>query len=181
VIRDLLPTNSTTLERAICDVFTEELELLQPDIDKLKYIRSISQCDPIFLNALAWEYGVDVWLSSWSDEIKRNVILNMPRVHQLRGTIGAVQNQLDALNINAEIDPWYNYGGAPYHFNINISRVGAGLTSEEEKTVLEIIEVNKRAISRLDNILFGEPTPSEASEYIGVGVDIIIDKVVIID
>ena len=104
----LLPPSATPLERAIESACRPEVRL---DPSEILDPRT---CRAEFLPVLAYEAGVDYWRATWTTEQKREVIAQMLRVHQTRGTYASVQRAIGALGARLQLSEWYEYGGEPY-------------------------------------------------------------------
>ena len=64
--------------------------------------------------------GNEGWLQAKTEAEKRELIKNAIELHRYKGTKYALIKVLNSLNINGEIDEWFEYDGDPYHFKINI-------------------------------------------------------------
>ncbi|WP_051867847.1 phage tail protein I [Vibrio sp. ER1A] len=99
-----LPPSATSMERALEQVFWEEIQLIERDI---KDFLNPWKCRVDLLPYLAWELSVDDWDDSWDESIKRGVCANALIVHIYKGTRYGVEHALDALGVNAEIEEWF--------------------------------------------------------------------------
>jgi len=64
--------------------------------------------------------GNEGWLQAKTEAEKRELIKNAIELHRYKGTKYALIKVLNSLNINGEIEEWFEYDGDPYHFKINI-------------------------------------------------------------
>lgn len=87
----LLPPNSTALERSITDATVIDLET-----DSLRHIESAALCPLPLLPWLAWERSVDDWDDSWQPSIQRQVTAESLAVHRQKGTVASVRRVLSA-------------------------------------------------------------------------------------
>jgi phage tail-like protein len=92
-VSDLLPSNSTTLERAVAASHQDLSELPIA----IRHIRNPANCPASILPFLAWELSVDEWNPEWSEDIKRRVIAESIAIHRRKGTRGAVRRALEAI------------------------------------------------------------------------------------
>lgn len=90
---DLLPANSTAMERAIAQVAKRLDNLPLP----LRYLMNPQRCPAQALPWLAWALSVDDWDADWGEGVKRQVIAEAVKVHRHKGTLGAVKRSLRAL------------------------------------------------------------------------------------
>lgn len=110
----LLPPKTTKLERALADAAALDLPVV---IDTLW---DPWKCPASHLPWLAWGLHVDNWQSEWPEETKRRVIATSIHVHRRKGTIGAVKRLLDAVGATAVVREWYETGGPPHSFEIDV-------------------------------------------------------------
>ena len=113
---NLLPPNSTALERALATVTNKRFDQLPVPIRSLW---NADSCPVDLLGWLAWAVSVDVWRDEWSEAQKREAIRSSFFVHTHKGTIGAVRRALDALAIGIEIREWFQTGDAAGTFRID--------------------------------------------------------------
>ncbi len=89
---DLLPKNSSALERALADVaydFNHEPTILT--------LWNADECPLQFLPYLAWSLSVDEWDHTWSEDRKREACRAARHIHQHKGTPYGVKQALSAL------------------------------------------------------------------------------------
>lgn len=89
----LLPVNATSQERAI-EASTARLSDVPVPV---RDVWNPDTCPSAVLPWLAWQYSVDQWDATWSDDQKRGVIKASVSVHRHKGTIGAVRSVFTAL------------------------------------------------------------------------------------
>lgn len=113
----LLPPSSSLLARAIEKTTMERKARLETPIRSLW---DVDTCPVDILPWLAWAFSVEVWDHAWPEKVKREVIANSVRVHRLKGTKGSVSDALASLGMDAEISEWFEYGGDPHTFKIDV-------------------------------------------------------------
>lgn len=64
--------------------------------------------------------GNEGWLLTKTVAEKREIIKKAIELHRYKGTKYALVKVLSSLNINGEIQEWFEYEGDPYHFKVNI-------------------------------------------------------------
>ncbi|END5526326.1 phage tail protein I [Vibrio vulnificus] len=99
-----LPPSASSVERALEQVFWEEIQLIERDI---RSFLNPWECREDLLPYLAWELSVDDWNDDWDESIKRGVCFNALTVHAYKGTRGGVEYALDALGVTAELVEWF--------------------------------------------------------------------------
>lgn len=147
---DLLPPNATAQERAlseaaarIADVPVVVREMWNPDT-----------CPANLLGWLAWAFTIDEWDTGWTEAQKREAIKRSIRVHKYKGTIGAVQEALGALFVNARVQEWFNQlpAGDPYTFRILLEADQVGISQAAMGSLLAVVERTKNLRSHLQLI-----------------------------
>lgn len=89
---DLLPRNSTPLERAL----SRTAGRFNPPA-VVPTLWNAATCPPAVLPFLAWSLSVDEWDHGWSVEKKRAVIAAARQIHQKKGTPQAVRTALASV------------------------------------------------------------------------------------
>lgn len=90
---DLLPPNSTDLERRLATALQQLGELPV----EIRHLRNPATCPASLLPYLAWELSVDEWNPDWGVDVKRRVVADSMRMHRRKGTCGAVRRALETL------------------------------------------------------------------------------------
>lgn len=90
---DLLPSNSTPLERALAEAGSPKG--IDPDV--IRTLWSATECPPEFLPQLAWSLSVDFWELAATDEQRRDLIHGAIQWHRKRGTPWAIKQSLAAF------------------------------------------------------------------------------------
>jgi phage tail P2-like protein len=119
-LRSLLPPGAYKEERALEQAGTEQILALNTSMVRL--VKNPDTCPTALLPWLAWEFAVDFWEDSWSEEEKRQVIKDAAYVHQHRGTAGAVRRSLGAVSLPTTVVEWWEDEPkkAPYTFRIEV-------------------------------------------------------------
>ncbi|MCW8843023.1 MAG: phage tail protein I, partial [Rhodobacteraceae bacterium] len=73
-------------------------------------------CPSHLLGWLAWSFSVDIWERDWPEATKREVIREAIQIHRIKGTRGAVARSLATLGMEVKISEWFEHGGAPHTF-----------------------------------------------------------------
>lgn len=110
--------------------------------------------EPI-LRMLAVEHRVyrNEWSLATTIEAKRDLIKNSFDLNKRRGTLWSVERVLGLLNINAVIQEWFDYGGAPYYFRVSIFDIaGESLTSDQLIQAQRLINQYKPLRASLESI-----------------------------
>jgi len=144
----LLPANATDPERAleraaarVGDVGVPIADMWNPD-----------KCPLAWLPFLAWAFSVDTWDATWPESVQRKVVKMAIQVHRVKGTLGALEDALAALDLDAVVTQWFEYGGTPYRFRVDVELTTRGLTKNEQTTIGAVIENSKNERSVLDQL-----------------------------
>lgn len=118
--RSLLPPGAFHQERAQEQAGREQILTL--DTNMVRKVKNPDTCPAHLLPWLAWEYAVDFWVDSWTEEEKRQVIRDAAYVHQHRGTAGAVRRSLSAVSLPTTVVEWWEDTPhkSPYTFRIEV-------------------------------------------------------------
>jgi phage tail P2-like protein len=125
-MNQLLPSNSTPLERATAAALTLGL-----DPSAIRGIADSARCPVDVLPWLAWAMSVEGWEAAETEEQQRALIRESIPVHKRKGTVGAIRRVLKAVGVTADYKEWTQIPGAvPYSFELtawaNDNRAGEG-------------------------------------------------------
>jgi len=87
---ELLPPNSTELERALAATLADGIPMDAP----VRTLWDPWQCPLSFLPWLAWAVGVEEWDAHWPEQVQRAVVAATPEIRRHRGTVWAVREAL---------------------------------------------------------------------------------------
>lgn len=110
------------------------------------------------LDVLAKDFKVDWWSPDYSIEEKRKILKDSWYVHKHLGTTDAVERAVSAIYPDSRVVEWFEYGGEPYHFVMQIQVEESQLDLSKHDTVLRSIDYYKNLRSVLDDV-----------EYVGGG------------
>ncbi|ACS87572.1 phage tail protein I [Musicola paradisiaca] len=127
----LLPPSASDFMRNVASS-TQHLSEIAVDLDTLW---NPDTCPVSFLPYLAWALSVDRWDKRWSEQTKRQVIKAAWRVHRQKGTIAALRRVVEPFGYLIRITEWWQTGGVPGTFRLDIGVQDAGIT---EETYLEL-------------------------------------------
>ena len=148
MLKTLLPPNATPLETALDNSMAKAFD--HPvDIDKLW---SAETCPIELLPFLAWALSVDVWNSNWPEHVKRKVIATCAYVHRFKGTAAGLKTALASLDHGLQLSEWFEYGGDPYTFRVDVLVATRGVNEAEIKMIKSAIANTKNARSWLERL-----------------------------
>ncbi|SFC75904.1 phage tail protein, P2 protein I family [Pseudomonas citronellolis] len=156
---NLLPSNSTALERAAAQVGVQATDL--PVI--LRSLWNPETCPLNLLPWLAWAWSVDDWSDAWSERQKRDTVKQALAVQRIKGTIGAVRRALGALGLPVRVQEWFNQtpAGQPYTFRLLLDVDQGALTKADLVKVLEVVANTKNLRSQLETVLLTVTSQAE--------------------
>lgn len=93
--------------------------------------------------------GLEGWRYARNDQERRALIKRASELHQFKGTPWAVEQVLETLNLHGKVSEWFEYGGLPYHFRIDITLSTRGLDGDTFEALVELINEYKNKRSRL--------------------------------
>lgn len=117
------------------------------------------------INELAVQLHVDFYDSTLPLGTRRGLVKNSIRWHVKKGTRAVVQEMANVVFGRAQVSEWFEYGGKPYHFKIDLL-ADAKMTPETAKLIVKAIETVKNVRSWLESI--GFIRYADAMRYIGV-------------
>lgn len=136
------------LASSIADLLARRTE----EIDRLLIYPRIDQLDERMLDILAYDFKVDWWDANYSLEEKRQTLKASWRVHRMLGTKAAVELALSAIYPDTTVREWFEYGGNPYRFQLQINVSDGNIDSERSQRVIDRANYYKNLRSHLDAI-----------------------------
>ena len=139
---------------ALAEAAAERLADRVPEVDRLRIICNIDQLEEPLLAILARDFKVDWWSPDYSLEEQRRTVKSSWYVHKILGTKAAVERAISAIYPRTKIIEWWEYGGEPYHFRVDINITNDRINSEKQKLVLERLNYYKNLRSHNDGITY---------------------------
>lgn len=99
-----------------------QLQEIYEDAVLLFDLVNIDNLPEELLDLIAFEKHVDFYDSKLSIEQKRNLIKKSISWHRQKGTRWAVEEIVSIIYSNAQVFEWFEYGGEPYRFKIEIDQ-----------------------------------------------------------
>ncbi|MGM3160481.1 phage tail protein I [Dickeya undicola] len=139
----LLPPSASDFMRNVASS-TQHLSEIAVCLDTLW---DAERCPAQLLPYLAWALSVDRWDKRWSEQTKRQVIKAAWLVHRQKGTIAALRRVVEPFGYLIRITEWWQTGGQPGTFRLDIGVQDAGIT-EETYLELERLIADAKPVSR---------------------------------
>ncbi len=105
------------------------------------------------LDELAWETNF-LYDYSAGVETKRRLLKDVFFIYRRLGTKAAVENALQAIFPGSVLQEWFEYGGEPFYFRMEIELPDSGITPEQLERALRRIVFYKNARSVLEGLNF---------------------------
>ena len=148
---------------ALAEALSELLAARPAEIERLRIYPAIDTLEEPLLDILARDFKVDWWDPEYSLEEKRRTLKDSWRVHRLLGTRAAVETAISAIYPRTTVLEWWEYGGEPYHFRLDINITNDSIDSVKQRRVLERLEYYKSLRSHNDGVTyFVEAAPAIA-------------------
>ncbi len=113
----------------------------------------IDQLTGAALDAVAWGFHVDGYDTAADDAEKRRLIRSSFTVHKYKGTVYAVQQLVQSVfGGQARVQEWFEYGGSPYHFRVEVDCEQKGADAQAIGRVEQLVEAGKNLRSKLEEI-----------------------------
>lgn len=119
-----LPPNLQTTEN---ECFGYALDRQMQKMNKLAHQLSVwgdlDNTDPKYYDYMAMTIGAPYYKSEYTDAQKLGIIKSAPMKRRYAGTIKAIEELLKNTISSASFEPWYEYGGEPYHFKVSTGEI----------------------------------------------------------
>jgi len=135
----------------MCIVLQPQFRQLAEEAKAAFIYSRIDYLDESVIDELAWQLHVDWYDASADITIKRQLIKNAIKVHQLRGTPAAVEEVIQAYFGDGEVQEWFDYGGQPYMFKV-VTR-NPSVTGEQAEQFMKVLDTVKNTRSHLEEII----------------------------
>ena len=139
---------------ALAEALGEVLAVRPAEIERLRIYPAIDTLDEPLLDILAHDFKVDWWDPEYSLEEKRRTLKDSWRVHRLLGTRAAVEMAISAIYPHTQVLEWFEYGGEPYHFRLDINITNDHIDSDKQRRVLERLNFYKSLRSHNDGVTY---------------------------
>ncbi len=135
---------------AMAEACDKELSQVFQDINTVYIYSRIDELPEPVLDLLAWQFHVEGYELAKTIEEKRALVKSAIELHRFKGTQYALHKVLSALNLSGEIKEWFEYGGEPYRFKIDLGIQDREITTELRDKLLQLINEYKNEHSWLE-------------------------------
>lgn len=150
---------------------TSVASVLAGRVDEIQQLRIYSRIDELpeaLLDILAKDFKVDWWDPNYTLEEKRRTLKDSWKVHRMLGTKAAVETAISAIYPDTRVIEWFEYGGSPYGFKLQIDATYENVDPARHKRVLERVEYYKNLRSDLEGVDYTANPDSSCTVYCGV-------------
>lgn len=159
-IAEILESHLARTDAAVASILliarlSGEEKPLAPALERLvQRAGGLESLDERLLALMAWQYHVDDYDMARSLEARLDMVRTAIALHRKKGTSWAVRRAIDAAfqQISTTVQEWFEYGGEPYHFRVNIDVYGDGIMQDAVARAGRLIESNKSKRSLCDGI-----------------------------
>lgn len=152
---------------ALGDVTAEALAKRPTEISCISIYPRIDELPEKLLDILAYDFKVDWWDADYTLEEKRRTLKDSWRVHKLLGTKAAVETAISAIYPRSTVREWFEYGGRPYHFKIQLDLTGTLWTEDRPRRILERVAFYKSLRSHVDGLEYTRYARNPARLHVG--------------
>jgi len=142
-------------------------ELIEKTVAELIYPRIDEIEDEQLLDLLGWQFHIEGWELAKTIEDKRRLIKSAIELHRYKGTPYAIKKVLEALGLSGDIKEWFEYGGEPYKFKIDLGIQNREITPELRDKLIRLINEYKNERSWLDELILSYL--AKGAVYYGAG------------
>lgn len=149
-LADILPDDFTRQPQvlAISYAIKQAYDMFLEHQDLILLYAFVDQAPEFVLDLMMHEMHVRYLDEELSSDVKRNLIKTAMLVSVKDGTNWAVKQMIDAIYGGGYVTEWYEYGGIPNHFRLDIIPEKAS----DWNLILNILDTVKRKTARLDAI-----------------------------
>lgn len=130
-------------------------KLFKEDMAKLLVLfdpETLKNRSDYLIDYLFQQEHVDVMGMDLTKEQKAELIFNSPSIHIKKGTAWAVQEVVSSVIAKAKVVEWFEYGGDPYMFQIEIEKFNS--TFVDLGRLSQVIDTAKNLRSSLETFIF---------------------------
>lgn len=153
---DLLPSSiaGDVTMHSIAVAQEKEIERLISKYPTLLLWSNIAKAEEPLLTHLAVHMHADIWDEAWSLEVKRNFLFRQTLLHEKKGTPWAVEEAVSLVYGAAQVREWFEYGGEPGCFKIDVEIINSGLSEENIAKITHMVETYQRKSQHLCGMTF---------------------------
>lgn len=153
-----LPPNLQTDESfALGAAIDRQVRRLVEMSEMMQVWTNMDNVDPKYYSTIAACIKAPYFDSNFDDKTKLAILKSTLNIYRLAGSRVAIGQLISNIFGDGIIEPWYDYGGKPYHFRITTNVEDVDLTQDMLAKFEEILQKVKRARSVLDAVSVSQP------------------------
>ncbi|WP_432702483.1 phage tail protein I [Lysinibacillus sphaericus] len=137
---------------AIAEAIEIQLNQAYREAESISNLVNIDAIPGELLDLLAFEKHVDFYQSNLPIEQKRNLVKSSISLHRKKGTPAAIQEVFKKLALDSKLKEWFQYGGEPYYFKIEVNIKDKSVSEETFSSLITMINEYKNTRSHLEKI-----------------------------
>ena len=153
-------------------VFRERRKKELEAAERLKIYTDIDRADEAVLDILAVQFRVDWYDTSYPIETKRRIIKTALEVRRYCGTEWAVQKALSSIYPNVKISEWYDYGGRPGYWRMNVDITDDGVIYYTPEEIEKRLGYARRCTAHLEHIIYIVEPHERSPAYIAAALNV---------
>lgn len=178
-IKDILPDSLLQDVNLLhlCEAMQAEFSDVTKAINEVLFLPNLTKLSGGILEHLAWGFNLSAdasWTLATTDKQKQDLIANAIEIHRYKGTLYGLKRALAPIGVIVNIEEWFEYGGEPYNFRINID--GTKRYTEKQLEQLDYyINRNKNVRSHVTGKIFCFDLPCPIQLACGLVQDEVIE------
>lgn len=168
---DLLPPNLQDANAlALSYAVDRQMRQLVEYVPITLILAQVDGLNAALCDHLAQAMDVQAYSINFPLEVKRGLIRVALQASSKKGTAGAVREVLGVIHGGARVEEWYQYGGQPYRFRVEVDLSAGGSTALTDE-ILSQVDAYKNTRSHLDGIDYFTlcETPAYAAAWPVIG------------
>lgn len=150
--------------RELAEVIDEKMAEINQMSELVSIYPRIDKLSSNLVDALAIQFHVDYYDKSLPLDTRRSLVKKSMCWHLRKGTKGVVQEMVQTVFASGVIHEWYEYGGDPYYFRVELM-TPMRITQDNLNLLVKLINLVKNVRSWLDELDFKRETT--ALQYVG--------------
>ena len=152
---DILPENLLADKQvyAAAKSLDDELQRVTASCVEVLHLPRLDELPEAVIDLLAWQWHVDFYESDADIRVKRQLVRESIAWHRVKGTKSAVEGMIRTIFQGGIITEWFDYGGEPYHFCVDLLSAPR-MTPENTERLLYVVNASKNVRSVLDELTY---------------------------
>ncbi len=153
-LTDIMPSNITKQPeiQALSYALQQATQLLYRYNQRLYIYSKIEEQPEQIIDLLAAELRTQYYKSTLDLKTKRQLVKNTLIWYMTAGTPAAVEELVTTIYGKGKVTEWFEYGGKPYHFKIDVTNIE--VDAEKNKEFKRLLNQIKRTSAHLDVICY---------------------------